>query len=422
MPKIHVIALTRGPSSKNLGDDNNARGTQRATFKKLEAKYSGYKVTSDPEINVRSAEDLERLQKQISDSGEDEYFAIIGAGTDCIEPLIALKKSATAQVFTTINSHQLSTELRENADQFDILSLPGHCPIPEGLKVLKTLGVPHNLQLEELEAERKKFSAEIPDAKKYTLVILGGDAPTENEKDPAAFTSEEKKRVKPYTKEEARLLGIHVGAQAIKTGNIVLAIDGPRTGQHNPATGNFTKLHEKTPEGVFARNEVSQAFIDGLRASGLSEGQFKFFDFKTGVVSAYKALLGAVAKQAGSTVFVPGESTSMISDLGILPNAKIIAEIIVYHNNAMNEIHQAHVDSVGRSGFATILKSSGEAFENVTPARDGAGSELKPELASETVAAGIANGISRLLTPATALSGGAATSVAGHAKSSTLST
>lgn len=82
---------------------------------------------------------------------------------------------------------------------------------------------------------------------------------------------------------------------------------------------------------------------------------FKIFDFKKGEISMYKAIIGAILHNDHGLIIVPGESTSMISEItDILPNNKIA----VYYNSVMNESHENHIQSEFRKGRLSIIDNN----------------------------------------------------------------
>ncbi|MDP5012686.1 MAG: hypothetical protein NWQ29_03175, partial [Alphaproteobacteria bacterium] len=93
---------------------------------------------------------------------------------------------------------------------------------------------------------------------------------------------------------------------------------------------------------------VTIAFIETLKKKGVPENRIKLYDFKFGKKSFYIPLLSA-AFVYNTPVWVPGESSSMICEAisVISPN-----NLIIYDNQAMNETHKKHVDSVYKQGRA----------------------------------------------------------------------
>lgn len=163
-------------------------------------------------------------------------------------------------------------------------------------------------------------------------------------------------RRKDNTAEEAKVLGKLLGAQVLRAGAFLLATNGPRTGQNDSRTGQKLLTHRtKDPETgallSYKMDEVSQAFLEGLKEAGLQEGKhFVFSDFQFGIPSDFKPFLGAALSKEGSQVFLPGESTSMISEgYDNLP----ADTVTLVTNHDMNETHRKHVNAM--SGYAARL-------------------------------------------------------------------
>ena len=198
-------------------------------------------------------------------------------------------------------------------------------------RLVQTIGVAHNLTREELAYEATQLG--LPADKDYMAVILGGDAEAPD------------RTMRYYTVEAAQALGAHLAAEARTHLCHLLILNGPRTGKHNPQTG---AINEDAHKGSV--DPVTQAFVDTLRSKGLQEGSFTLFDFQFGVPSAYKAVLGTIARQEDSMIFVPGESTSMISEcIDTLPG-----KVTIFTHEAMSEVHHAHVESEYEAARARI--------------------------------------------------------------------
>jgi len=87
-------------------------------------------------------------------------------------------------------------------------------------------------------------------------------------------------------------------------------------------------------------------------------------------------ILGAI-RATKSEIFVPGESTSSISEcIDVLP----AGAVNIYENTAMNKVHQAHVKSeveAGRvklmpMGYQAIIAHQNASEENSKPKRSAA--------------------------------------------------
>ena len=83
-------------------------------------------------------------------------------------------------------------------------------------------------------------------------------------------------------------------------------------------------------------------------------------------------------------MIVPGENTFVVSEaIDIMPLDSIDTmppgKVLVYHNDAMNNIHIAHIESEKEAGRVSVL----ENYQNIIPASETA--EVKPS-ASKVIA------------------------------------
>lgn len=371
MQNINIITLIDGI---HKGDDANAIATTSETKKLLDNK--GYAVTSN-------------ITNTTSSAVNDNIDIIIAAGNHHIEPLLESKQKNN-NIYTSWSSHQLPINLPQAAEVIDNIALPKHI-IDDNLKLVislqhanltETVGVAHNTMAKDLIPEYHKLKNQIINSDKYNLVVLAGDA------------TDQYGQMQYYTPEESFKLGEYFGKNSQNDGSVVIATNGPRTGKHNPKTGEVTLSHRNvSPETKEALpnilDPVSQAFLDGLNSVGLvKDKHYNFFDFrfgKDGVISAYKGLLGATISNEGSSVYMPGESSSMISEAcDLLPDGAVI----IYDNDAMSESHQKHVKSVYEQGSAHRLSGDLHLSKKISGKNNTTGKNMS---AAQVVAQSIAD-------------------------------
>jgi hypothetical protein len=82
--------------------------------------------------------------------------------------------------------------------------------------------------------------------------------------------------------------------------------------------------------------------------------KIKLLDFQFGSPSMYKAVIGVTKINDGSEFWVPGESTSMISEL-----IDLFGRITVYDHKAMLDTHRNHVSTEFNHGRINLLDRSG---------------------------------------------------------------
>ncbi len=332
---------------QHAGDDNHARAVARALGRKI------------PDADVLEG-NIKQLEKLCGENAEPLF--VIGAGAHNMQPLAELRqKSGRKNLKISWGSHQYHTDLSRYADQFDYIALPGHTigqDVRNSLKghmhkIIKMSGVPHLMTLDHLKDIYNAGSFKIPSAEKgCTCVIMGGDALTPDG------------NLKFYTPKAAADFARYL----VRKGRIqkpLLVTNGPRTGKHDPDTGVDANTHRNfDPETGHAieykLDPVTHAFVEALEQEGLKpEQDFYLYDFmftKDGVSSAYKSLLYSVQKTGGQ-IYVPGESTSMISEACDFLSPK---NVVVYNHEAMNTEHYKFVKYMFRSGRFKFLDMQGQ--------------------------------------------------------------
>ncbi len=340
--KPHVFIITKPEA---VGDYNQLLGIKNSL------QPLAPKVTSFLEFQVTNLDQMITALKNLSDSESKEKIIILSVGDYGIDAFKRIKAEINnPNLKYVLSSHQLTDKIFLEKDNIDLLALPAHAISQEFerefkkenvSKIIPTIGVAHNLDKHQVETayeENKDKILPLKACKKYIGVILGGDAPDASNK------------MHYYTAEEAIRLADYIAALAKKENAVVLATDGPRTGKHNPLDG---QVNEKAHTEQGEPNPVSGAFQTRL-AQQLPPDQFKFYGFIYGKPSLSKAIYGAVVKTQGK-LFIPGESTSMISE-GIDSVGK--GMMVVYPTNSMNENHKAHVKLEQQHGRVKLLDAN----------------------------------------------------------------
>lgn len=318
------------------------KGDDAAAFANAEAT----KCAGDEIIPVKTF-DPEQLKLAESIVRENDKTIVIGAGEHMFTHLSEFK-ILNNNTLTVFSSHQIPQRIAEHVPNLDLLAFPKHVLNTESRnffaeKLIETIGVAHSTNKENLHSEYQKRVKDFNDLpavdQKILLLILGGDAPTEEGK------------YKFYSEENAANDAKIAAEIAAKNGLFLVITNGPRTGSR-AQNGEALNNHKEAS----ATDSVSHAALNKLNEIG--QQNHHFYDFKfleKGVNSAYKALLHHAYTVSGSMVFVPGESTSMISECcDVLPPNQIFVTL----NDAMNENHKSHVKSVIESGYANQIDSS----------------------------------------------------------------
>jgi len=177
-----------------------------------------------------------------------------------------------------------------------------------------------------------------------------------------------------YMPEEAKNLAQYVkGQMKMHPDLFVFVTNAPRTGRFDPKTGKDAGFHEKGGP----LDPVTKAFMEALS----NPDRVKLYNFQKGDPSLFKALLQKVKESdTRGFVLVPGESTSMISQ--VVNNTRA-GSVTLFTHGAMHEVHHAHVQDEFKAGRVSLLEPSGKSY-NFSGIR---GSESKDTVLSSKVVA-----------------------------------
>ncbi len=323
MNNLNIYCVIDG---KHLGDDGNAIGIAQS----LNAHY----------LSEQSAVSLQ----MVSLAQLPEYFdptqthLVIAAGAHHLPGLIDFSHThGHLDAVTTLwSSHQTCDMLPSALNSIDFLALPRHAITPSlhadcaqsRTTLISTLGVAHNVSLMQLDQQASEWLDKIPRHLGYLVVVLGGDAPA-GDQQPQLFTTEYAYRLGQHTAQIAQEKNLHL-----------LVTNGPRTGQHNPVSFAPLPVHQLNSK----LDLVTQAYLSGTEhTSQGSDSLLSLYNFTFGQPSAFLALLGTARQHANSLYYLPGESTSMISQAVDLLTHN---SLVVYDTPAMNPQHSAFVDDI----------------------------------------------------------------------------
>jgi mitochondrial fission protein ELM1 len=320
-----------------IGDQSQVKGIKES----LSKKFGG-------NIDVVEFKDtqLEEIRSYLKEN--NKYKVIIASGESGVKLYDSLKGSIDPKnTLATYSSHMPVKGYEKMLGTVKLWALPKHVVNAKfnildksdnlkGTKIVPVIGVPHNVTQEELRAEYTKYKDHFKNVKgDFVVVILGGDAPDEDGK------------MRFYHNSEAMKLANVISTFANHKNLSVLVFNGPRTGLHDD-NGKVDDNAHRTK-----LDHVTNKFQEIITQNVPSDRLF-IYDFKHGEPSLYKAGLG-FALEKHAEVFVPGESTSMISEAVDNLSAD---EVIIVSNDAMNKTHEAHVRSVLDTGHAKLYNYS----------------------------------------------------------------
>jgi len=339
---------------KNIGEASQIRGVAHSIKENRSASKQQFHIEEVESTDLVKAFTL--LQKHNSNSKN----LVIASGSDGVNILREVKSK-----FPSIFSVHLSHQIYNNSDSLlitthspngaNLIVLPKHVITAkfESLlsssktKLLTTIGVAHNLSKSDIDKEYERHLLSIPGttSDKYTLVILGGDAQNTDQS------------WNYFTKSDALKLAKQVG-KFIYDDTYVFVLNGPRTGKHNPTT----KEEDKNVHRNDMLDPVTQTFVDHFKA----REKFHVFDFQYGKTGMYKALLGKMLHASKSEIFVPGESTSMISEIIDSVGSNEKHKIFVYEHSAMSKVHKTHISNEHRAGRINLVSKNGVIVKQIT--------------------------------------------------------
>jgi hypothetical protein len=355
---IKGVNIVRLFDDEHRGDNSNVAGTsfelQKLCKEQLPISCDSYSFKTD---------DIHALVQFVNN--HTNYLTIMLLAGEHEIPIIKDIKSkinSENKVYISWSAHQLSNNITELVDYVDSVALPSHVLTKDNhnfflegkIKLIETVGVPHDLRKETLEKEYYLWKDTVPTSSKYEVVVLGGDAPDQNGK------------MHYFSKEEARDFGEYIATHRNKEA-VLLVVNGPRTGKHDPSTGKILDSHftfDKYNREVinYKLDEVSCAFKGALTNNNLIEDKdFKFFDFKfypDRVINAYYGLLGFAIFQTVKKFFIPGDSISTISE--VIDFFSNHSSIIIYTHRGMSESHKDFLNSISQSKNITIISEGKE--------------------------------------------------------------
>ena len=342
-----IVVLNEG----RIGDQNQLYGIVEA----LKSQSPNLSIKYTPH------NELKPLKEIINNTCRDNYkkLTILTSGLEGINVINEIADELCPNIVMLNTAHMIFKKHPSILGKANLIALPKHSIDNDFLKhasekkteIIQTVGVSHNSTPTIIKQEYEKYAKEfrwLQGKDKIAMIVLGGDAPTSEGK------------IKFYTAEEAAKRADLIG-QFCKKGNYSLMIfNGPRTGQYDHTTSNKNEWVHKNEK----LDVTTSAFIERLQKY-MDPSQFKLYNFSHISPSPYKAGFWVVKNAKEGLCFLPGESTSMISE----GNDNLPNRTIIMHNGAMNETHIKHVKSQVDAG-RTILFTPGFIEASVMPKID----------------------------------------------------
>ena len=348
MRSISIDTISHTAQGKYVGDRSQSRGIQKALVTS--------KIARGWDIHAREwqREELDAYCHYLSELQDHTISVCILSGVIALETVKALRKNPASKQLTIIwSAHRYEESLVQYSDYIDAIIMPKHevtC-LSQAQKstlntpIIEVLGVAHNLNKMVLEEELEKWESSFTDDIRYLAVFLGGDASARDGKTHC------------FTPKEATLLGQHVAQRAKAENFKIIATNSPRTGKHDPDTGDVVHTHHDE-----SHDATSAAFIAAIEAEN---APYQFFHFQFGKPSAYRAILAEISLGAESIAYVTGDSTSMISEIDdfVGHNSLHIVQV-----GSMRPVHIAHMESMYEAGHShKVLLNTQSNTVDITP-------------------------------------------------------
>ena len=332
-----------------VGDKNQIVGVENA----LKDHNPDLQIIDRPCNAKTNISELVNEITGLQTSSPGKKHLIIGLGKTAFSVFSQLAEIEHTHHKTLALGHQWTPAYDSLIGKVTWIAVPEYA-IPTSLtetpstKIIHTNGVSHAVTKESLQAEYDEYKkTQLPITSADRVIILGGDAPNALGETQLFSESDVNELADGIVNESA-------------CGTFYIT-NGPRTGKHDSITGTHKDGNV---------DKITKALIDALKNKGVSAERIKLFNFQFGQKSLYLPLVGG-ALVAGSVVWTPGESSSMICEIisSIIP-----ANVVIYDNSAMNETHIKHVKSVceqqGRARHYSNGSMKGLTTENVVVLAD----------------------------------------------------
>lgn len=331
--ELAIYTLT---NKERKGDMNQVMGIKEALINKWRDSINNI----DKDFDIKNTEALVEALSQPTNANIQRVLLTVGEeGIQVLQDVEEIK-----DLITCHTSHMLTDKSLELIDHCDYIILPKHTVNKEfeqkisgtRSKLITTIGVPHNRTKEAAESAYQEFMPDLPKAKSYIAILLGGDAPDEKSKQ-RLFTANFAQELAHYIVKEAHRRQAHV-----------FILNGPRTGSRYPLEPhNIIPTAHKDGKPDY----VTQTFVTTLKDK--VKAGITLYDFQQNTPGQMDRVLGIIKLAGNKNVFfVPGDSTSSVSEtIDVVGPMKVIA----YWNTAMNTTHQAHIDSEYNAGRLAYL-------------------------------------------------------------------
>jgi hypothetical protein len=215
-----------------VGDHNQVLGIKHA-FENIAFDQNQEEILfEDVDTKKTSSSDI---QRKIEKDRETNKVIVVGAGEGGIDGIEQFSQNPYLMICLT--SHMFLERYKdpELLKKVMFIALPSHDTLLErqqiGNKLIETVGVAHNRQVENANAAYEKYQSDLPEGKTYLGVVLGGDAPTPT------------KEINLFTKEDAEKIAAYVIKKAQETNATLLVLNGPRTGKHTSEKQEIPTAH-----------------------------------------------------------------------------------------------------------------------------------------------------------------------------------
>jgi hypothetical protein len=341
-------------NDKFAGDTDQLRGVSAAFV-----KWCGHKkvVCENKEVDMQDVATL----PQALEASQAQNKVVFFVGPYGAEALLTLKKDSKTPFIAVHLSHQKLDvhdkifKTAANSNGADFIALPQHVLTidPDLEKALRasqtqliaTTGVCQGLTKDQLKKDYDAFKTQLPGGDDpqtpYLVFVLPGDSQSANGTDWLLASSD-----------QANELAVQLATRAKENGQQLLILNGPRTGKFQKKGEEDKQAHR---EGVM--DHLTASVKQTLDDKGLT---YTLYDFQFGKPSAWAPVLYVLKTHPGSSLYLEGTSTSMISQaLAHLSGVSVV----LYQHDGMNDAHYAHLKTEQEGGRAAILTLDGKLKE-----------------------------------------------------------
>ncbi|NQY43179.1 MAG: mitochondrial fission ELM1 family protein [Legionellales bacterium] len=334
-------------SAFRTGDNGQAEGIVSQLNEEISSSTQQVQIYGNFDNSKKLLSKLTKTKNDIN--------LVIGIGRLGISQIVNIQnENIKENVIYLWSGHQVMKNMFSMGED-TVIALPKYAVNKNVVKkfnrIIPILGVPNNVTENKL-VEAYTGHGEINKIQKpISLVVIPGDAI-----DPSLGT------YRLYTDDDAEKLADYI-AEKIKIGEIPAYLqitNGPRTGKYSKSNKKPLNVHGinlKDKDIKIELDYVTRTFCNRLKKLGVDYTLYNF-DYRF-LPSDYYPLLGCALKNRGSKIFVPGASSSMVSEISdIFP----FESYVMIQGPNMNFTHHMDIDIRHELGANLIVQKVDKTY------------------------------------------------------------